>query len=723
MLGFFKALIPQFGTRIRILGQFLHGTGSWYETDRAITTDKLLQHVAGDVYACASLVAAAVAEAAQPELYVRKLANGRKYYASTRTLSRKECTEFHRRGHVGVEAENLERVLDHPLLDLLHKINPLPFVGPYEFFEQISLYSDVARFFALIVKDARGMPIELWTLPPGPMQPVIDGQNLIKHWKYGSGPTEIIFETEEILFHRRSGPARDIKELIMGFPPLQAVFGDADTSRKLTELINTTIDNRAVPPTVITVAGANKEKITRIEKAWNRATRGRNAGRNAFIPDTIDVKAIGWSPNDLQYSQLQKDIRERICNAFHVPVSFFTDASSNLANASSGERKMMRFAVKPRLKRLADTLNQTLVPMFDDEPGKLLISFPDPVPEDEKMAILRNTAYVGKILTPNEIREELDMEPHEDGDGLKGNAPPMPFGAPPPEAEPPKKFSALSTQLTADSRQLTAKQHDGPGEAPQAPGLKTALVRIFRRQLAAILGNLKSGSAEITKDDDRTLGQNDFDRLFLDLETWDLLVINSTREFLDAQVQLGVANGTQQVRGLGLAFDLKPTEAIEFVRTEQQTFIQQFATKVNETTARALRDQFDEALSLGENIGQLKKRVQGVFANATKARAEAIARSETKRALEAGQKASYVKAGVGQMQWIAGPGACPFCQQFDQRIIATGGENFANQGDVISADFRLDDGTSSRRQLNLDFSDTPHPPLHPNCTCFIVPVV
>ena len=714
-----KALISRLGSRSRILGQFITNT-PWITTGRHITTDELLKRVVGDVYACAALIAAAVAEAAQVELFVRKQPGDGKFQTPTRALTRKEFVDFRRRGHVGIETEEVERVLDHPLLDLLHTINPLPFVGPYEFFEQASLYSDVARFFALIVKDTGGMPIELWTLPPGPMRPKMSKSNLIAHWEYGAGASPEKFETDEILFHRRSGPAQDMVELIMGFPPLEAVFKDADTARDLTDLLNNTIRNRGVPPMIITVQGANKEKLERNRKAWNRNVAGKQAGSAAFIPDTISVNPVGWSPNDLQHSQLLKDLRERICNAYSVPVSFFTDASSNLANATSGERKMMKFAVKPRLRRLADTLNQTLVPMFDPS-GRLVISFPDPVPEDEKLTILRHVQYVDKILTSNEIRAEIGEDPLPGGDEFK-KPQPMSFGGAPgggaePEAEPPKKQYRPEVISHHD-----CKDHDGPGESPRAPGLQTALVRIFRRQQAEILGNLKSVPRE-TKADSRPLEQADFDRLLLDLETWDISIIADTRRFIDPQISLGVANGGQQVLGLGFAFDLKPDEALEFVRTEQEAFIRQFATKVNKTTNAALREQLTQAMSAGESVAQMKKRVQGVFSHATKARAEAIARSETKRALEAGQKASYVKAGVGQMEWVAGPNACPFCQQFDGRIISTGGENFADQGDVISANFALDGGGTSRREMRLEFSDTPHPPLHPNCSCFIVPVV
>lgn len=477
-----KALISRLGSRGRILGQFITDT-PWFSTDRRSTTDQLLERVVGDVYACASLVAAAVAEAAKVELFVRKQPGDGKFLRPTRALTRKECTEFHRRGHVGIEAEDVERVLDHPLLDLLHTINPLPFVGPYEFFEQISLYSDVARYFGLIVKDTGGMPVELWTLPPGPMRPKMDKQNFISHWEYGVGAKPERFETDEILFHRRSGPAQDMIELIMGFPPLEAVFADADTSTRLSELLNNTIRNRGVPPMIITVQGANKEKLERNRKAWNRNIAGKQAGSAAFIPDTISVNPVGWSPNDLQHSQLLKDLRERVCNAYFVPVSFFTDASSNLANAASGERKMMKFAVKPRLRRLADTLNQTLVPMFDPS-GRLVISFPDPVPEDEKLTILRHVSYVDKILTSNEIRAELGEDPLPGGDEFKKPEPMQFGGAPPggaqPGAEPPKK--ALHN--------IQHKDHDGPGESPKAPGLQTALVREFNRQRDEVLAKL-----------------------------------------------------------------------------------------------------------------------------------------------------------------------------------------------------------------------------------------
>ena len=107
--------------------------------------------------------------------------------------------------------------------------------------------------------------------------------------------------------------------------------------------------------------------------------------------------------------------KEDICNAFHVPVAFFT-TQTNLANLQASERLHMTKAIGPRLTRRDDKLNEQLVPLFDPS-GRLFLASEDPVPVDADQSVAQEQLDLKYgIVTINELRGERGLPPVEWGD-------------------------------------------------------------------------------------------------------------------------------------------------------------------------------------------------------------------------------------------------------------------------------------------------------------------
>lgn len=72
----------------------------------------------------------------------------------------------------------------------------------------------------------------------------------------------------------------------------------------------------------------------------------------------------------------------------------------------------------------------------------------------------------------------------------------------------------------------------------------------------------------------------------------------------------------------------------------------------------------------------------------------------------------YKQNGYNSVAWFVNPGACEFCQTYAGRTKEIG-TVFTPLGEVV-------DGVNGG-QLRIEYADIDTPPLHPNCTCSLVP--
>lgn len=134
-----------------------------------------------------------------------------------------------------------------------------------------------------------------------------------------------------------------------------------------------------------------------------------------------------------------------------------------------------------------------------------------------------------------------------------------------------------------------------------------------------------------------------------------------------------------------------------------------FCTSTLDTTQLAvedayarLREELDTGMvEVGETSEELTRRVQSVFTDASKVKAEQIARTESHRAwnaagLEAAQQSGVVKG----KQWLASEGACEECHRH------------ADKGHIP-----LDAAFATGLSDKPEYATCDAPPLHPWCRC------
>ena len=129
---------------------------------------------------------------------------------------------------------------------------------------------------------------------------------------------------------------------------------------------------------------------------------------------------------------------------------------------------------------------------------------------------------------------------------------------------------------------------------------------------------------------------------------------------------------------------------------------------VDETTRTALRETLAEGVRAGEAVRDLRKRVQSVFEEADKVRAETIARTEVLRSSGWATQESYKVSGVvAEREWVATP---------DDRTRDTH-RALDGQTRKLNEPFEID---GQKAMFPGDFGD---PAQDINCRCTIAAVI
>src|SRR5262249_57791376 len=140
------------------------------------------------------------------------------------------------------------------------------------------------------------------------------------------------------------------------------------------------------------------------ETQWNQRFR-RGAGRVVVSESALRVQLLAHSMGDLAALADHRATREDIAACLHVPVAFLT-SETNLANLQAAEHQHLSKAIRPRLRRRDEKLNEQLVPLFDPE-RRLFLASDDPGPADRELALRERTLDLKYgVVTVNAVRNE-----------------------------------------------------------------------------------------------------------------------------------------------------------------------------------------------------------------------------------------------------------------------------------------------------------------------------
>lgn len=314
-------------------------------------------------------------------------------------------------------ARGKERAVDHPLYSLLHD-EPNPEMTSMVFREiMVGHLLGWGNFYAQKIWDNRGVLRELWPLNPSNMEVARkDGKRIYLYRRMNGTPVPF---TEEQIIHV---PA-------FGFDGLRG-YSRISLARNAIGLMMTTekyasrvFANDARPSVALMRPGKalSPEARTRLLESWNQAySSSENAGKTAILEEGLDIKTIGFPPEDSQYIESQKWGINQLSRVFRIPEFMLGQTEKSTSWGTGIEQQQIgyiTYTIRPWTTRLDQQLNKDL--LLESEKGTYFFQHlfddilrPDTFTRMQSYAI----AITNGILTRNEVREAENRLPYEGGD-------------------------------------------------------------------------------------------------------------------------------------------------------------------------------------------------------------------------------------------------------------------------------------------------------------------
>ena len=406
-----KAPPPALGGR-----QWSAGTIDAYRRQRAPTPVELLQELKNTAWTCASINASVCAGFA-PKLYVTTKRSDAQPKCPTKALRAKDEEKLRSLPHLASytgKALSIEEVTDHPLLTLLRHVNPAH--NAFDLWELTQLYLETngSAYWLLDFHTALGIPQAIWTLPAQNVCPKRErgSRQLFDYYEYRSAEGVQRFTPEQIIHFRFPDPRHPYAS---GLSPLRACYEQVALTSEYVAMKRAIYDNAGLPSVVISPEEViGEDERARLENEWNTKFRRGGNGRALVAESGMSVDIIQSSLGDLAALAEAQATKEDIANAFHVPLAYLTK-DTNMANIQASAYQHMTLAVRPRLQRRDEKINEQLMPLYDPS-GRLFVASEDPVPESQD-AILKQQEIDLKmgVKAINEVRQEPGLPPVEWG--------------------------------------------------------------------------------------------------------------------------------------------------------------------------------------------------------------------------------------------------------------------------------------------------------------------
>jgi hypothetical protein len=318
-------------------------------------------------------------------------------------------------------AEEVEEVTEHPLLDLIHRVNDdLDYT-------QLLVYTvmglDIVGSAYWWPDGSRGVPKEVWALPPHLVQPEFTAGGLVPDgYRFGAHR----FAKGDLIRFRRLSARNPYGA---GYGPEQASIEYSRLEDAFVSVQDEMLSNGPMPKVVVShkdPKGAfGQAERKRLEDDMNRRGRGGRAGGAFVVDGAVSIAPMGYSPTDLGGLEISNYDLERIANCFDVPVSMLKTEDVNRANAEAGLEQHARNAIEPRCKLIASALTRwthSLGAGLGKAAGRasgydrLLWAFDSAVPQEKQAEADLHTKYVAMGLPPNVALTEAGYDAVEGGD-------------------------------------------------------------------------------------------------------------------------------------------------------------------------------------------------------------------------------------------------------------------------------------------------------------------
>lgn len=296
-----------------------------------------------------------------------------------------------------MDKDELEEIVEHPLLDLLRMGN-LRNSGENVFQIIQTSYELTGEAFLVMERNLAGVPAALYPLPPHwilefPSREYPAYRVLLDSYTYDIPASEVIavINPDPLRpYERGAGIGRSLGD-------------ELETEEFLSKHLKNFFYNRARPDIIISADGLSPENTKRLEENWVSKHRGFwNSFKPTFLSRKVEVTELGQSMQDLQMKELRINTRDTMLQVFGVPPEKWGVLSaSNRSTIVAADVFWTKDVLRPRIERQRTVFQRNLVPEFDEN---LILDYESPVVEDKEFNLDVMKAHPG-AFTINEWRE------------------------------------------------------------------------------------------------------------------------------------------------------------------------------------------------------------------------------------------------------------------------------------------------------------------------------
>ena len=322
---------------------------------------------------------------------------------------------------IGEDGERQE-VTSHPFLDFMDQPNPLYEMTSSAIWRLQAIFLMLkGEGYFIIERYSDGTPAELWPVPT--------------HWvqmtPYQGNPFYQVRTTDGYMMNVSVDDMfvmRDLKPLDpyrRGLGQAEALADEVETDEYAAKFQKKFFYNDATPGIVISMPGANDDQQTRFLAKWDERLRGPNKSHR---PITIGgppgspaaVTKLADNMKDMDMINGRTFSRDAVLEHFGVPREIMgITQNSNRATADAAQYIYAKNVLTPKLKNRQDAINRQLLPAYGED---LEWEFDDIIPHDQEFEkAVALDGWNNGLLTKNEAREKLGMEPAKNGDIYKMN--------------------------------------------------------------------------------------------------------------------------------------------------------------------------------------------------------------------------------------------------------------------------------------------------------------
>lgn len=607
-----------------------------------------------------------------------------------------------------------------------------------------------------------GVPTALYPLRPDRMRLIVEN-NSITGYRYIPEGVSIRdgapFLPEDIIHIKFPNLYDPYEGMGYGLPPLSSIARDVDIDNDTTSFLKRFFDQNAVPAGILTYdTPLEDHQKDEIRRKWAERHGGVDNWTDVAVLDAnVKFQQIGQDFNKIGLEKIDARTEARILSALGVP-SVLLETVSGMGSATFSNKESARTAfwedtmsyeLKLELDSFAHYLYGNSGEFVDWDKSDVpalkqdIKDLADTATKLFNMGVPASVALkavgikIGEIPAGDVAFLPLSLNPWNKLDPDGSNNP----SATSTPVKPTKPSQDNQGAITAENdtrkegRQSNEKKQEEPSSNdddevhPASPSdidtnaKRNTWAKAVDNRCRKEESSYKSAAIKMFKENARRVEGLISEQYKSAIHTKAMIDWNMATHIISEylkyeskeawnEVFVPLISGTMNNSGkywsteLGASFNVRNFESENWFKS----YTLEFSQQVNQTTIDGVKDVIHKSIAEGRTVSETKKEIQSLFSGYEGYRAEAIARTETIRAYNAGASISFKNTGAEKKEWSAsGDGNAR-----DSHTEA--------DGQVVGIDESFNVG-GYQMDFPGDASKGAPPSEFINCRCAVLPVV